>query len=336
LQPSAPRPVTSLGPPSSGVAGARAPQPAYEVVAVTAVLRENAAARLVAASSTDKSAARRFLDAARKHSIDLTHFYASLSRSGGAGRVREVCLAVPGSGRTAMFFLSNPSGETEQQELGQVVRRTVDSLRGPTLAQALLETDEGGARAGLLHAGFRRLDELIYLRRPRPAPREFDTGALVAALPPGVELRAWSQGDDDDVVEALDKSYAGTLDCPELCGLRDTRDVLASHRNTGAWDPRYWWIIRDRGSPEGMMLFNPCPEQDSIELVYCGLSPGLRGRGLGLLLMRIGLGSLSARPEACVACAVDARNTPARRMYEKLGFSEFDRRTALIHPIAKA
>lgn len=172
------------------------------------------------------------------------------------------------------------------------------------------------------------MDELIYLRRPRPAAGEF-VGAH-AALAEGIALDSWREGDDADVIRALEASYIGTLDCPELCGLRSVEDVLASHRATGAWEPGLWWVIREAGVAQGVMLFNPSPEQQAVELVYLGLGPALRGRGLAGPLLRVGLSALVGRGEKTVACAVDARNVPARKLYERAGFAEFGRRVALI------
>ena len=39
---------------------------------------------------------------------------------------------------------------------------------------------------------------------------------------------------------ALDRSYVDTMDCPELCGMRATADILASHKATGEFDPSLW------------------------------------------------------------------------------------------------
>lgn len=307
------------GGPPSGLAG-RNP------FGAGAKLLEAAAARLVATSSTEKGAGKRFLDSAKQNGIDITHFFASVNKV--KGNVREVCLAVPGNGGTAMFFTSNPGTDDAREELSQVIRAACASLRGVRLAQSLLETDEHGSAAALQRAGFRRLDELIYLRRPRPAINEFVPN--VGALPPGLTVTSWSQGDDDDIKAALDRTYVGTLDCPELCGMRPTQEVLASHRQTGKWDARYWWVIRDGTAPIGAMLFNPCPDQDSIELVYFGVDPALRGKGIAGTILRIGLCGLTERKETTVACAVDARNSPARKLYERAGFTEFGRRVAMV------
>lgn len=311
--------------------GGPVPEP-YQVVQVSVPQREKAACRLVAQSSSDKSAGKRFLAAAAEHSIDLTHFFASVSRA--KGIVREVCLAVPGSGRTAMFFTSAPAGPDAERELAEVITRAAGALTLTRLAQALLEPEETGSAAALTLAGFSTLGELLYLRRPRPASGEFPA-SMNQQLPASIEVSTWQPGDDPAVTAALEKSYIDTLDCPELCGVRSMSDVLASHRATGRWDPRHWWVIRENGVAHGAMLFNPCPEQNSVELVYFGLSPELRGRALAAPLLAIGLASLAPRTETIVTCAVDARNTPARKLYERFGFTQFGRRRAMVKPIAE-
>src|SRR6186997_1299624 len=61
------------------------------------------------------------------------------------------------------------------------------------------------------------------------------------------------------------------------------------------------------------MLLNRCPDHDSVELVYLGLSPELRGKRIGSALLQLGLSRLAGSPADHVACAVDLRNAPARR-----------------------
>ena len=76
-----------------------------------------------------------------------------------------------------------------------------------------------------------------------------------------------------------------------------------------------------------------CPDHRSVELVYIGLGPGLRGRGVGRRVLEHALGAVSGVEAAEVTCAVDRSNTPALRLYEGLGFSEFTSRVAFVAPI---
>src|SRR5690606_29098186 len=136
-----------------------------------------------------------------------------------------------------------------------------------------------------------------------------------------------------DFVVALERSYIDTLDCPELCGLRGTRDVLESHKAAGHFEPSLWWLVRLDGEPEGAMLYSPGHGEGHIELVYLGISPALRGKRLGKTLRDFGRRVIAERREPSGTCAVDQRNEPAKRLYRKAGFEQFAERVAYIRPV---
>lgn len=309
-------------------------------------LEISAASRLVSEPIGSRmQAARRMVTAAAMHGIDLSLMWGTVERSadGRPVRVRQVCFLVPGSGRTAMLIVSGPGGGPESQEHAErtaCVVAATGSLSEPgkkareiRLAQALPEPDEPWAVRAFLDAGFREVGNLAYLRLPMSKlPQSGPDGPW----PEGIAVRTVGDLKGPDramLLMALDRSYEETLDCPELCGLRDTADVLESHRATGAFDPRLWWLITLHGQPHGCMLFNICPDHGSVELVYLGLSPELRGRRIGSQLLALGLSTLRGVDAEQVTCAVDLRNAPAHRLYARMGFREFGRRVALVHPV---
>lgn len=318
--------------------------PAFEAVAVTPERRLDAAALLVGRNRADaRDAGRRFLEASRKHSIDTGNLWAAIAP--GSAAYVQASLAVPAAGRTAMLFTSAPRDPAEIAALAAAVRAAsaqaatrADAPHCPSvLAQALLDPSERSVAEALAMSGFRRLADLSYLRLDLAGwkRRRAREGAEHAAWPEGVTVTAVRTGADPDLLPALKRSYIDTLDCPELCDLRAPEDVLESHRATGRFDARLWWVVRAGGAPEGAMLFNVCPGQGHTELVYLGIGPGLRGKGLGARLMRYGLDRVaSIAQEPAVTCAVDHRNAPARRLYASLGFQEFARRVAMVKPLA--
>jgi ribosomal protein S18 acetylase RimI-like enzyme len=122
-----------------------------------------------------------------------------------------------------------------------------------------------------------------------------------------------------------------------LCGLRAVSDVLESHKSVGRYDPALWWVVFDAHRPRGCALFSVSPEHDSVELVYLGLGPACRGRGLGSALLDRSLRALGPRllMSGGVTCAVDTRNTPALRLYAHAGFARFGVRIPMIRALAR-
>lgn len=310
----------------------------YRIVRVGGDLRIQAAKRLLGPGRGDSQSAIQMLQAAESHGIDISNLWATVDQN--RESIRQVCLLVEGSGRSAMVFTSAPIGREQEAELAELLRQITASLRSVHLVQALLEVDERGARAALLESGFLSVGTLAYMRRPtRPNPDQAVSRVSEiqkGGWPDGLILRRYESGDDDALIEGLERTYEGTLDCPELCGLRRTCDVLESHRATGRWDPDLWWLLEKGGRIEGMLLLNPCPDTGTIELVYLGLAPSLRGHGLGHRLLAHAMADVRGRSEPFVTCAVDERNQPAMRLYRSAGFSEFARRIALVKPVRTA
>lgn len=325
------------------------PPPAHPVVRVTQDLFHAAALRLVSQLGLDLDhAASRLVSVAPSYGIDLSLAWATLDAdSTGRPRVRQVCLAVPGSGRTAMLFLSDPRPGGEPGEPGEALAERVacveaacrhleaDRSRVTRLAQSLPEPSERWSIDALLAAGFTGVGNLAYLRRPAADLADPRANEPWPAPMGVVPYDRAGDAAESMLIEALERSYADTLDCPELCGLREVRDVIASHRATGVYDPSLWWLLLDGASPRGCVLLNRCPEQRTLELVYLGLSPELRGRGLAARLLTSALAKARARdPSWTTTCAVDERNEPALRLYRALRFEPFARRTALVRRLA--
>lgn len=316
-----------------------------------------AAARLVSQQLPNRDlAARRFIASAPNHGIDLSLLFGTFHPTlpGSPRLLSQVALVVPGHGRTGMFFVSEPAAglppETANPDLAAkaladrvaCINAGLEHLRTfltqrVKLAQALPSPTDAWALDAFRAAGFIHAGDLAYLRAPLDSvPSE----QLV--WPAGIKVLAASQiaagGSsasqkaqlDALLIQALERTYVDTKDCPELCGLRETADILASHRSTGQYDPRLWFLVFDGDSPEGCMLLSRCPDQRSVELVYLGLSPRVRGKGIGKLLMRLAMQRLSGLPETELACAVDKRNLPALRLYKSFGLNAFSDRVALV------
>jgi ribosomal protein S18 acetylase RimI-like enzyme len=317
-------------------------------------LRVSAAERLVSAPDRHR-AARTLVETAAGHGIDLDLLWGNVRRDHRSEMVAQVCLAVPSAGRTAMLFLSSPGtdrrlGPPEQQQaqLTDVLRLALSELPGACraplgLAQTLIEPGHEWAEQACRDAGMTWVGRLHFMRLPWPVRFARTHGTEENPWPRGVTvtpvrdpLDFGPRADGTALERALELTYADTLDCPELCGLRSTRDVIISHMATGAFDPKRWWIVRLDGAPEGCCLLNHCPANHAIELVYLGISPKLRGRGLARRVLEHALTHADARDAREVTCAVDTRNLPATKLYHAMGFRMFGSRTGFVRPLAPA
>ena len=255
-----------------------------------------------------------------------------------SGRVVAGALAMPGPGRTAQVLSSRPADAVEQAATADVIAAVVEGLRPieASVSQALLdaEIDDPATdrhAAAYRAAGFQSLAALDYLARRMP--RRGEVGA--PHLPQGVTLQPWRRG-DPVLSRVLESTYVDTLDCPGLCGLRRTDDILEGHLAGARYVPELWSILHLEGAPVGAILLSVSHGGDEIDLVYLGLAPTARGRGLGRLLLEHGLHQVAGRRQSRVVLAVDRANAPAARLYERAGFVCTCSRLAMIRPCATA
>lgn len=323
-------------------------------------LRLAGAVRLVGTRSPSPVAAgRKFLASAPAHGIDLDLFFGTVEARLGDERpvsewVSQVVLVVPGAGRTGVVFLADPKpGVSESLDHArrlaclQAAEAHALAMGGAIqILQCLPEPTEPWAKRALREAGYTFIGHLLYLRRPlaeaSPTERALDPDA---PWPDGIQVLRMRELEDPDATlkAALERTYIDTRDCPGLTGLRETEDVIASHRAPGVYDPTLWHVVFLRGQPCGCVLLNRCPELKCFELVYLGLGPEVRGLGLGKRLMDLGLracrrtaGSAGRAGGWDVTCAVDASNAPAMKLYEGLGFRPFQKRVAFVRPVRPA
>ena len=235
---------------------------------------------------------------------------------GQAGQMRAVTLAVIFPGRTAVVMLPGPDmpGIDPDAQRGTLLA-TIAALDARALhySQALLDPRPGGPAPLLREAGFQRLGRLAYLLH--------DLQRICAATPgAGVEWRSYQDALRPLFGQTIQATYRDSLDMPELAGRRPIEDVLASHQAAGAFDPSLWELAYIDGRPAGCLLLAVQFDGRLLELVYLGVVPAFRGRGLGGQLVTRALEHACQRGAAAVLVAADERNIPARRLYERFGF----------------
>ena len=105
---------------------------------------------------------------------------------------------------------------------------------------------------------------------------------------PGFEWRGFEAALEPEFRSVLQATYAGSLDMPELEGARALDDILESHRAAGRFVAERWQLGRVIGEPEAaaVLLLAEVPGRNVWEVIYLGLTPAARGRGLGRAVRR--------------------------------------------------
>lgn len=246
-----------------------------------------------------------------------------------AYRQSRLCGAVLGQilpGRAAIVWLPQvASGEPCEIaiELVSELHHRL-SAAGAVMAQALMEKALGDAAQILRSAGYQSAGEVLSMAAeqgsfPDQAPRL------------NFELERYSPSAHHRLVQVIENTYRGSLDCPLVNGLRDAADALAGYQAAGPFRPELWLLARNGVRDIGCLLLADHPAHEQLEIVYQGVTPEQRGRGWGLALTRHAQWVARQTGRARVVLAVDSANRPAIAAYEAAGFVGWDRRWILIH-----
>ena len=228
------------------------------------------------------------------------------------------------AGKTGFLFYSPPAANgVDSPALVRVIRTaSQDAIaRGLSLTQSLVAPDARDDIGILRSAGYELLAELDYMRLNLDSQSPADD-------PADLTWRTYGQFDEGELSELIVATYAGSLDCPRLSGVRPIGDVIAGHKATGLFRPESWWIVSCSGSPAGCILVNDSSTSPAAEVVYMGVAPAQRGKGIARRMLRKAAAAARHRGRAALTLAVDAANVHARGVYEAEGFQPVDRRFA--------
>jgi len=205
---------------------------------------------------------------------------------------------------------------------------------GVWIGQSLLETDQDEQSEELAQHGFPRLTDLVFMNCSVPVLPERAKSADATCS----EL--WESEPFDESANGVEfaalveQTYESTCDCPELNGTRDGWESLDSHRQAGEYSPERWRLFRHEGQPAGLLLLAQHPPEAVWEVVYFGIAPRFRGMSFGQRVLEAGIDLAQKNGIREIVLAVDVRNSPAMRLYERLNFTQFDRR--IVHARLRA
>lgn len=248
-----------------------------------------------------------------------------IAKRGGESFGVIVCLLVPGaSGLVWPPQVLAGAWQTDLED--QLVQRATSWLqsRGAKLAQAFLKPADVHLARPLERNGFEHITSLWYMRC------QLSADARRAADNSQVRCDTYRNANRRLFQETMLRSYDGTLDCPEVNGVRTMEEIIAGHRAQGVYTPDRWWLAWHEETPVGVLLLAEVPEWNSWDVSYVGVVPEARRHGFGRQLMAKAFHQANRAGARQLTLSVDARNQPARELYRTLGFEDFEKREVFL------
>lgn len=210
------------------------------------------------------------------------------------------------------------------------VCRRIDSAES-RLGQCLLAPDHHVEKELLGRHGFEQAADMFFLACTLSDVKLPSKKTAVDRLK--VSIETYSPETADRFAQIVEATYVDSLDCPYLTGFRTGSEAIASHKLSGVFDPSRWALYSIDGRDAGVILLNDHPDQEAVELVYLGVVPEARGRGLGRRMLHQGLTESARRGQNAMFLAVDCENHFANALYGESGFVELARRRVMLrHP----
>lgn len=272
-----------------------------------------------------------FLSYALHRGIDVNDIWVAESR----GRIAWATLPVVSPGRTMLLLAPQAVADAMTAvAASELIEHVVEPYRqkGIHLAQVLLDPASAELTHVFARAEFEKLAELVYLHR------KLGRGAVSKppVMPPGFAWETYSAASHDRFAQTILKTYEGSSDCPALNGIRNIQDVVLGHKAAGDFDPAWWFLLAEAGEPRGVLLLSRTRNADAAELVYLGLTPDARRRGLAALILQQATSFASKAGCVLLSLAVDTNNAPALKLYYRLGMQQVMSRVAMVRSLQSA
>jgi ribosomal protein S18 acetylase RimI-like enzyme len=244
----------------------------------------------------DGVAVDHFLQAIAKRSLDPAHVLVALKGDGLCGAV----VAEPLPGKLSVVL---PPRANDPATADALIEAALDHVRsfGVRLAQAYLDPPTNPAafeRNGFHFAT--RIEKWVC-----------DVGEPQRST--GPKLCFTSDFDLATFRSTLLATFEGSLDAPEA-----NIGATAEEIDGGYAANCERWLALEDGRPLGVSILSQIADSGVIE--YLGVVPAARHRGIGRAILNHAVNTFHDMGVKQISVSVDARNQPARALYDRLGF----------------
>ena len=242
-------------------------------------------------------------------------------------RIIAAGIAIHNPGKVAIIYHSRCPTANDiipfSQLIGNLARLAL--LEGADIVEILLTHPSNAEVQALKMAGFIHLARLIHMSRP------LENLPFAQSQSDELEWNHFNPGDENKLAKMLPEMLVDSLDCPAMCGLRKVEDIIEGYKASGIFRADSWWLPQWKGNDIGCILMNDSivDEQTSF-IVYLGVIPRWRRMGFARAMLRHAFRYAYQREIKNISLSVDARNTPAIRLYRQEGFTPIKQQDVFI------
>lgn len=230
-------------------------------------------------------------------------------------------------------------------------RRNIDLFQSVLFVDSLNAAQLEWSRQCYAQAGLKKLAILGQFEWINHRTEEYCAFSPVPPINRQIEFTRNTSGTDiplnlipwtDDLTPALcsvvERTYEASLDVPQLNGIRSTKDTLTGYLSASPGSEPFWWLIQHREESRenefcAVMLIAQ-HNATTAELVYFGVCPEYRGKGIGrMLVKKMQQQSMEMGIER-ILLAVDDQNSFASRLYREAGFQRIGTAEVWFRPSA--
>lgn len=254
-------------------------------------------------------------------SLDLKHLL--VARAGNSQRILGAALALERPGREAVVWVpgvdSRHAPATLAVRLLEVIAKRLDSA-GVSCGVCFVDPLQAADRDVLERGGFPGIADLCLLRSDLKWATPW-TGMATGDH----EWCGWTESLRSEFAESIERIQRDALDCPEIGLKRTGADILASHSAEQSPAPELWRLYRRSNTRQpavGVMLLADHASRGDLEILYLGVDPSARRRGIARRMMYDAVQLARERRRHGLTVAVESRNAPALALYSNAGLVE--------------